>query len=203
MARPAIGARTCYRHGGRTRTGLAHPSLTAGRYSRSLPVRLAARYEESLQDPDLLSLRDEVAALDARIHEVMQGLDTGESGGIWRDLRDAHGRGESATVSVLIERGATEAEAWSELLTLLEQRRRLVESERKRLVELHQVLTIDQAMDMLARVVLAVREHVTDRTALAGIQLALDAVTRQTAGLPVSGVVEGEVVGEDRGAQHP
>ena len=60
-------------------------------------------------------------------------------------------------------------DARKELADLLDQSRKLVESERKRYVEMQQMLTTEQAMTMLAMVVETIRRHVTDRAALAAI----------------------------------
>jgi len=45
------------------------------------------RYRESLSDPELLNLRSEISLLDARVGEVLNSLDTGESGRLWRELQ--------------------------------------------------------------------------------------------------------------------
>src|ERR671916_1968189 len=77
----------CPNHGGKSLGGIASPRLTHGRYSRSLPAQLAARYTAAQHDPELLSLRDELALLDARIADVLSRVDSGESGQLWQHLR--------------------------------------------------------------------------------------------------------------------
>jgi len=49
---------------------------------------------------------------------------------------------------------------------MMEQRRRLVESEGNRLVKMGQVLTYERAMILLAFVQDSIRRHVTDRAVL-------------------------------------
>src|SRR5881296_2819038 len=55
----------CRMHGGRTPRGLANANTRTGRYSRDLPTRLNARYEIALTDPELTSIRKDVALLQA------------------------------------------------------------------------------------------------------------------------------------------
>jgi hypothetical protein len=69
----------CRLHGGKSPRGLASPLTKTGRYSRDLPTRVAARYESALADPTLLSLRDDVAVLQAAITDVMAEIRDAES----------------------------------------------------------------------------------------------------------------------------
>jgi hypothetical protein len=165
----------CRLHGGTSLGGIASPSLRTGRYSKYLPARLQERYQRAQADPDLLALRDEVALLDARLADVLSRADVGESAALWDRLHDAWTafQGGDATalaqVGRLIEGGIADWSAWREIARLIDQRRQLVESERKRLVELQQVLTAEQALVLLAAVTDAVRRHVHDRPTLAAI----------------------------------
>lgn len=58
---------------------------------------------------------------------------------------------------------------WPDVVAIMEQRRKLVESERKRLVDMQQMITTEQAMLLIAAISDAVRRHVDDRTILAAI----------------------------------
>ena len=87
---PTPGSHLCRMHGGRTPAGVAAPTFKHGRYSKQLPSRLAARYAEAATDPRLLELREDVALLDSRIADVLQRVDSGESGSLWRRLQAAH-----------------------------------------------------------------------------------------------------------------
>ena len=40
----------CKMHGGKTPTGLANPNTRTGKFSRDMPTRLAARFQEAQQD---------------------------------------------------------------------------------------------------------------------------------------------------------
>ncbi len=181
---PAMHGKTvCYHHGGKSLEGLASRTFIHGRYSKVLPVRLAADYKRAERDPDLLALRSEIALADARLAELLRRLDTGEAGAIWAALQKtwaalqearraadtAKMAGLMATLGQLIDQGAADSATWAEVTDLLYLRRRLVETEHKRLVALEQLLTAEQAMVLVSAVVDAVRRHVTDRPTLAAI----------------------------------
>lgn len=167
---------------------MASPHFKDGRYSKYLPARLASRFEESCRDERLLELRQDIALLDARIEDVLTKVDTGESGAIWKALCAAHDSIKDAgrrkdnkalarhiiEIGEIIRRGNDDARAWVEVVNLLEQRRKLVESERKRLLETQQSLTIEQALMIASMVVTVVRKHVTDRSKLAAISEELE-----------------------------
>jgi hypothetical protein len=188
--RSAVPGRTvCSVHGGKSPQGIASPSFQHGRYSKALPTRLAARYQQAREDPDLLAMRDEVALFDARLAELLGRLDTGESATRWLQVQAfvdelASEPGEDvdelvsrlAKLQQLVRAGSTEADLWSEIGSLVEQRRKLVESERKRLVDLQQVITAERAMTLIALITDSVRRHVRDRDALAAISADLGAL---------------------------
>src|SRR5688572_7711861 len=154
----ALAGRTrCRLHGGMSLVGTACPHFRTGRYSAYVPERLRERYEQAADDPELLSLRSEVALVDARLVDLLSRVDTGESGALWAELRRAYrafararlaGDDEPAAlakVEHLIERAGQDHQAWAEIGTLIEQRRKLAESESKRLITLQQMITAEQA----------------------------------------------------------
>lgn len=173
------GREVCHMHGGKTPRGFASPHTKTGRWSKDMPTRLAARAEEARRDPELLVLRDDIALLDARLADVLERVDSGESGEKWRQLKQAWRAYEGASavhraealewVGACITVGCSDYAAWADVRTLLQERCRLVESERKRLVEMQQVITAEQAMMLLAVVTNTIRKHVLDRKTLAAI----------------------------------
>src|SRR4051794_14907848 len=64
------GRKRCRMHFGNVPRGMASPHTKTGRYSKDLPTRLLARYEEAMNDPDLLNLSSEIALLGARLSEL-------------------------------------------------------------------------------------------------------------------------------------
>jgi hypothetical protein len=71
------------------------------------------------------------------------------------------------------------AEAWAEVRDLIEQRRRLVESERKRLVDLRQMMSATEAVTFVLAVMDVVKRHVADRHALVAIGGELERLIRR------------------------
>lgn len=170
-------------HGGKSLAGPASGSFKHGRYSRYLPERLLARYHESEADPEKLALDAELAVIDARLAEVLQRVDSGETGSLWTELRtkwhvmeQALASGDAAfgpamqEVGTLISRGHADRIAWNDVVTLIRERTKLVESERKRRVEMQQMVSVEHATALLALLVDAVRQHVQDDEALRAVQ---------------------------------
>lgn len=142
---PLAGRDACKIHGGKSLRGMAHPRWQNGRYSKALPKSLQAAYERSRKDPDLIALRDELALMDAHLLTLIariEGVDDDVDSlrTIWIDIRDT-----------------------------VEQRRRLADTERKRLEALQATMTAEQAMAFVAAVVASVKNHVQDRQALQAI----------------------------------
>ena len=180
---PIKGRNRCRLHGGKTLVGSANGLYKHGRHSKYLPARLAERYETAKDDPELLSLKDEIGVVDARLMELLTRVDTGESGAVWRALRrdwDAFTRAQAAQdipgmhravahIEDVMSRGLTDYAAWREIGELIEQRRKLVESEAKRLMALRQLLTVEEALQFAQRIVDVVTRHCPDKHILSAI----------------------------------
>jgi hypothetical protein len=175
------GKRVCRIHGGATPVGIASHAFRHGRYSKYLPTNMLPRYRQAYDDPNLLALNEEIALVDARLADLLVRVDQGESGALWLELRSAHhdllqARHDTAKLAAalerignLIQRGATDTSFSKEIGEQIEQRRRLVESERRRLVELQQYMSYEQALGMAQALLEAIRTHVEDRKVLSAI----------------------------------
>ncbi len=166
----------CYRHGGPTPSGIASPNLKHGRYSRHLPERLLGRYEEALSDPELLSLRDDIALVQARIDQKLADLDTGESRAAWAVLASqvgalaAHCRDRDHdqvehtlhAIEQTLARGLGEAHAFDEIGALMRQKAALAKQEQARMVLLQQMLPVERALVMINTIAAVIREVVDD-----------------------------------------
>jgi hypothetical protein len=147
---PVCRGRTkCRLHGGRSRRGLAAPAWKNGRYSRALPADLAGTYEQARTDGELVGLRDELALVDVRINELLEGLDADDPSAVWREVYAA-----------------------------IERRRRLADTERKRVELLQAVLTAEQAMAFVSILATSVKRHVKDRAILQAISNDIEVVLR-------------------------
>ena len=185
----------CRLHGGKSLAGMASPTFRSGKYSRYLPARMAARYEEAVADPALLELRGDIALTDARLADLLGRVDTGESGALWSRLMQARTdlllyRRAGDTVKTaealnalldLVGQGHADYRAWAEVGQVVEQRRRLVESERKRLVEMQQTLTVEKAMLLIGAIGGIIKAHVQDRHVLSAISNDIQALVSSDA----------------------
>jgi len=145
------GRNVCMSHGGKTPRGAASPHFKTGRYSRSLPGRLVATYEEALSDPRLLSLREDIALTDAMLMETLSQLDE-----------------DTPTTK--------ERRVFRDVGKLIEQRRRLVESEVKHIVLAREIMTAEEAMSLMRAVVAIVTRYLPDPKAQAAIAEELHAL---------------------------
>lgn len=145
------GRTVCLAHGGRTPRGAASPHFKTGRYSRSLPGHLVAAYEQALHDPTLMSLRDEIALVDAMIEETLSQ--------ITEDMP-----------------WAKERRLFAQVRRLIEQRRKLVESEVRHIVLAREVMTVDEALALVRAMIMIVSHYVPDPKARAAIAEELHAL---------------------------
>jgi len=166
----------CRFHGGKSPKGIASPHFKHGRLSKYMPDKLAARYDEALSDDDLMALRNEIALLDARLAELLETIHTGESGPAWGQLRDLHKdmkdalvQGDPQTIAErlkdmdeLIDIGVRRGAMWQEIYDVAERMGRLKQTEHKRLQAMHQMITVERAMAMVARMTQVVVNNVDD-----------------------------------------
>jgi hypothetical protein len=145
---------------------------------------MLGNFEASLADPNLLGLRADISLIDARLAELLKRVDTGESGSAWSAAGQAFADFEDATadkdmiaarkslqaIGEVIRRGLADEAAWSDIRQTIEQRRRLVESERKRLVEMQQIVTGEEMMTLITVFLRTLKERVHDIDVLAAIQ---------------------------------
>jgi hypothetical protein len=145
-------------------------------------------YEAARIDPKLLDLNEEIAMVNARAKDLMTRVETGESGHLWHELRSAYANLEKAKTGVeqlaaiaelgrLIKRGTSDYAAWEEIDKQTDRQQRLVESQRKRAVELHQMVTYDDFSEFLFAIIDFWRERITDREILMDFQRLLETRT--------------------------
>ena len=173
----------CRLHGGLQPNGLASPNFKDGRYSKYLPARLAGKYLEAQNDPELLNLGGEIGLVEARIAELLEGVDRDAAGRVWAKIRATYDdldlamkTGDSggtiacmAELGKLTRTGNRDYYAWEEIVKLIEQRRKLVDSERKRRVDMQNMITADRAMLLVSAIVGVIRDNVADRKVLTRI----------------------------------
>jgi hypothetical protein len=181
---PAMrGQSVCYHHGGKSLRGIASPRYKTGEYSKYLPTAMAKDYIRVLNDPELLACRRDIALNEARLLDVLKRVSAGESGKLWllldstyEAMLEAKAKGDGAEVAAklnmlgdLIKRGKGDYAAWGEIREIMEAGRKLRETEHKRLIAMQQMITNEQAMNLVAALVGTVRSHISDRATLAAI----------------------------------
>lgn len=176
---PAMPNGRCYIHGGKSLIGAALPQFIDGRYSKHLPSRLAVLYAESQSDTDLISVRDELRLVDARTNEVLSRLDSKEAASHWAQLKGLVDQFRSGTpdkriqaaeaLSVWSAEALLDYAVWAEVLDLMERRRKLAETESKRLVAMGQMMTVSQVMSLAGAVIDICRRNVSNRNELSAI----------------------------------
>ncbi len=179
----------CRIHGGKVPHGPALPQFKHGRYSAYVPPILAQAYEQARADPNRLALDDEIALTDARLAALLQRLDR-EPAPSWTTAHRLYGefrRALAASDGTTAERtldelggvlraGASDTAVYAELRATIDQRRKLVDTERKRIEAAANTLNAEQAMTLIATLAASVRAHVPDRKALAAITADLERV---------------------------
>lgn len=149
------GRTVCRAHGGATPRGIASPHLQHGRWSKDLPTQLARRYEAAVEDPDLLSLRDEIALVDTQISVLLA-------------ISDVASAPEPATGQALGR--------------LVEQRRRLTETEVKHRMLVGQMVALKQVMALAGALAASVHAHVHDPVVIDAIGRDIERLLHDVAG---------------------
>lgn len=188
---PPLENGRCYRHGGRTPKGIASPHFKHGQTSRyaHLPPRLSERVAEFMQRPDQLEGRENIAVIDARLSDLYSQLHSAEPTDVWADLKQRYiaiqqlRKAEEDTAEAeedfqdMLYNGVAEMykadKIWQDILQLTEQRRKLTESENKRIKEAGQFITAEQFMMFIQLVLGIIKQNVSDRRELNAISEAL------------------------------
>lgn len=180
------GRRVCRVHGGMTpQPGPTHPNWKHGRRSKWIPSRLADKYAESLNDPQLTEFRQDIALLESRLYEL---LETGESLPLWdraresfRALRQAMADKDGLSTAYFlgelenyINRGMADSLRWAEVYKVTEQIGKTKEREHKRLVQAQQMISAEQLLVMLGQIADAARRTITNRDELVAFSAALN-----------------------------
>jgi len=214
MAYPMRGKTRCRLHGGATPSGVESPHWKGKGRSKVLPERLADQFERTLRDPNVLAIRREAARLDALLTRtwdqlcvvVDDGVAIGDTASATRqelvrlqesilgtnlsgvktslkklhDINQVQSGGMSSDAAIELE---------SRLLTLTEQKRKLVETYHKSLNLATQTYTMQEVASLLGMIGASIRRWVPDREARASImgefQEVLDA--RKVPSLPERG----------------
>lgn len=144
-------------------SGAQSATFKHGKYTEVIPSRVMEWYLEFRRDPNLMDMTDDIGLLQARQKEILGGLSTGEAGASWRRMaeliqalkaamsaRDSEGIVSALTqLETLARNGASDVQVWNEYMNVGEKKRRLVETERKRRMDMKVMLAPEQLMAIL------------------------------------------------------
>jgi hypothetical protein len=125
----------CRLHGGASLAGVASPTWKNGRWSKYLPAHLAARFQEGLNDRQLMQLRQDTALIDAALTTYTQ------------HMKERPGK------------SLTKAQE-QRMIALTEHRRKLIEADARRQRDLGQLVAADRFMTLVSAVAAVIREFV-------------------------------------------
>lgn len=166
-------------------TGIASPNYVNGAHCdkyRDMPARIAGQYIEAQNDPDILSARNDIALCDARLADLIRRVDEGGGSAIWESLLKTDAAMKDAlqpptdeaafkkcliAMTATIKRGTADYAVWADIMDTIERRRKLSETEHKRLVAMQQMITSESAMFMIGAmsgmVKMSVERHVKNK----------------------------------------
>lgn len=139
-----------------------------------LPKDIALKYETILSDPQLISLKTDIAFIETRIQTVTARISQlKESRGVVNILKKSHDQMskdirqgrlsfQSAfqDIGMVINRDWSTVLLWEEVYELTKRKRELVETESKRMKDLQAYLTPEQAFSIVAALVAIAREFI-------------------------------------------
>lgn len=172
------GWTVCKYHGAGSPDAPAGRPPVTGTYSKHLPTRYVQDFDEYMHDPNLLSMRKEMALLDVRMGELLQKLETSDSPMAWNKIAvaaaildkiiDTGKFDELDNVSNVLHTAMTahkdDRETWGEIAGVIDNRRKVADVERRRIEAAKKYLTLQEANTMLAYFVNSVMKHVSSPT---------------------------------------
>jgi len=186
----------CRMHGGKSPVGPGSPQFKHGRYSKLLPKAVKNLYLKELRDPEMLSNRDEIAMLGARLQLVTMRLSGEDSSKHWKKVlrawreflaANATKAGEQPDkaridaagheLNRLIVEGASAEERWDEFSKVAGEKSKMQRVEQERMVTMHSMITIDEFLAAIAAFTDAIHRHVKDDETKRGLSQEILAIT--------------------------
>lgn len=176
----------CRMHGGASEpAGPANSNWRHGRASKVrdvLPARFRESFQANVQDPELLSLRPEIAVVDERFYELLKKLDTGESARAWGQVADAAALalGELAEkdgdmdlvvryvkqIQKLVSAGVRYGSIWTEIQAVAKSTKDLRDTESRRLKDEGAMMAAQDVLGLVHLMMDIIFKHVTDAMVL-------------------------------------
>lgn len=178
------GRKHCHIHGGKSLVGVDAPNFQHGRYSKHIPDQLSQRYHAALKDKDLICMNDEIALIDTRLGQMLDRLGGltmiadgwAKARGLYRSFRShANAKREKRALKALDQLGdlleghEPDDTVWLSIRELIDDRRKLVDTERKRLLDEDQVVSVERLMVLVAAIVDIIKRNVASREERAAV----------------------------------
>lgn len=174
----------CRMHGGASLRGTSNPSFKTGEYSKFLPAKLDELYQDAISNPDLLEMSRHIALLEARVKDILSRSSEGDPVPEWKEVAEAFAQVETAILSGepdtyiraldrmhgYLDAGQKWDATWHQVLSTMEQLRKMVDTEVKRKKELHQMIPVERVMILVAALSNIVKRNVTNPAEVQAIQ---------------------------------
>lgn len=171
----------CHVHKGLPVAGPLHPAWKHGAYSRKYRFDLLEKVNAALENRELLSLRRDIAEIDAYIdgqYELLAGKadpvkQIAEAQKVYAAFKEAHAKQDLLGVMTHLEKLDTvlnepapekvnDEAVYQRIFDAQERRRKLVDTERRLLMDLRQLVTAEQVLLHMKAVLAVVREYIAD-----------------------------------------
>lgn len=186
QSRPMANGK-CRLHGGLTPCGINSPHYKDGKYSKYLPSHLKSDYEAAVSDPELLSLRDDVALYESMQKEQVRRMEQvkfppwGEVSVMLSEVEELLREGDDgakerglAALRELVGRGTDAARAYEgaqrQWRQLSDEKAKTARVEFSRLEALNGVLPVTEVMGVIVGLLTFIREEVKDPASRQRIQ---------------------------------
>jgi hypothetical protein len=187
------GFKVCEFHGAGRRDSPGGRPPKHGRFSKRLPKSILAMFDEAMLDPTMLELRSEIALVTTRTEELVSTLSSNQVSlnkivlayeTLELAFESADDPDAVATamrsLKTCINSASSLRYTWNEILTLIQHRKSLVESERRRLLENKAMLSVDQLMLLMAQIQQVVLKEVISPEVRSRIALGLKELMTKT-----------------------
>lgn len=165
----------CRLHGGKSPKGLDHPRTTHGSYSKYLPKSIIDKYEAAQSDAELLTLKNEVQLISARLYQLAEKVD--EAGGKkkYETLLHQYDRWQKAEANNLKNKHMAKLNfentlddikkdlgIWDEITMLVDTKRKLIDSEQRKLASMEQFVPAERVAMLMGALMKIVVDELED-----------------------------------------
>lgn len=184
MSYPLKGRKYCRHHQYMGPSGPDHHNFIHGKYTPLLRRDLIYAYTNSIQAEDPFSMRDELGLIDARLSMLAQDLDLADGQGLkdqvfelknW--IHEMYGKNQVDGTAIdlnevqdrldrILANAENERKRWSEIYDVIDFRRKLVESEHRRMLDSQKMVTEKEFMTMIAFLLNIIKKHIHDQSLL-------------------------------------